>query len=341
MSESQPESHQISGRLLVPAVRCLREQGVPPEALLDEVRIPREAISDPDIRVEGLAMFEFLKLAADRSDDPAFGLHAGQWLRPGDMGLLEYLIRMSATPDEISQKLGKYHRLAGNLQPDIEREGNRVVCRLPPPSIVDPPPIVEEYNLSFWSKLARTIQGTDMRPVEVMFTHQRTPYAAEAEEVFGAPVKFGCARNGLVYELEVLATGIAPVDSGLRRAIGARADEALAALGDQHTATDRVRAQIRAQLRGDGVSAELIAKALGMSARTLRRRLEEEGESFQDLRDAERKEQAMDHARETQLSISEIAYLLGFAETSAFHRAFKRWTGMTPAQYRNDQGNPG
>jgi len=73
-----------------------------------------------------------------------------------------------------------------------------------------------------------------------------------------------------------------------------------------------------------------------MSPRTLRRRLESEGTSFQTLRDAVRKESALEHIRETELALSEIAYLLGFGETSAFHRAFRRWTGETPAQYRRD-----
>ena len=95
-------------------------------------------------------------------------------------------------------------------------------------------------------------------------------------------------------------------------------------------------AQLRNQLRGDEVTADSVAKALGMSARTLRRRLEAENTTFQELRDALRKGRALEHMRESQLTISEIAYLLGFGETSAFHRAFRRWTGKTPAQYRRE-----
>ncbi|MEE2897095.1 MAG: AraC family transcriptional regulator [Gemmatimonadota bacterium] len=341
MSDSDPTPGHVSARLLVPAIRCLRETGIEPEALLAEARIPKEGISDPDVRITGDAIIRFLVLAVERSGDPAFGLHAGQCLHPGDIGLLEYLVRMSVTPGEIVQTLTRYHRLAGNLQPQIERDGDHIVCHLPLPEPESLPPVVEEYNLSFWAKLARAIQNDDLRPVAVMFTHAKTAYADEAERVFGAPVRFECAKNGLVFEPESLATLVTPVDPGLSRAVAERADEALSALDSAKSISDRVCAKIRLRLRGDGVTAESIAKTLGMSPRTLRRRLEGEGTSFQDLRDAVRKERAVEHIRETELAISEIAYLLGFGETSAFHRAFRRWTGKTPAQYRRDLASSG
>lgn len=339
-SSSQPgKPGHVSARLLIPAIRCLREGGIGPEPLASEARVPEEALSDPDVRISGEAMFTFLTLAMESSKDPAFGLHAGQQLRPGDMGLLEYLVRTAASPEEIGKKLSKYYRLAGNLQPEIEPGDEGVVVRLPITGAFRPPPVVEEYNLSFWAKLANTIRGDDSRPLAVMFTHEKVAYAEEIERVLGAPARFDCVKNGLLYAPNVLSSLLSPVDVGLSRAIGERADEALAALGSTHSVVDRVRAQIRKQLRGDSVTADTVAKEIGMSARTLRRRLEAEKTTFQDLREAERKQRALEHMREAQLSISEIAYLLGFAEPSAFHRAFRRWTGMTPAQYREAE-NP-
>lgn len=336
MSNSSTQTFEISARLLVPAIRLLRESDISPEGLAVEAGAPKEATVDPDVRISPNVLFDFLALAVERTGDPAFGLHAGQHLRPGDIGLLEYLVRMSTSSEEIVQKLAKYHRLAGSHQPQIERVGDTVVCHLPLPEDVSFPPVVEEYNLSFWTKLARTLQHDDLRPLEVLFTHAKTSYAAEAERVFGAPVRFDCPRNGLVFSPDTIETLVVPVDPGLHRAVGERADEALAALGTEQSLRERVRGQIRHQLRGDGVTADSVAKALGMSPRTLRRRLEKEGASFLDLRDAEREQRALEHMRETQLTITEISYLLGFAEASAFHRAFRRWTGKTPAQHRRD-----
>lgn len=334
MSDAPVARGHVSARLLVPAIRYLRERDVEPSPLLDRASVPEEALSDPDLRIDSDAVRTFLLLALEHSGDAAFGLHAGQWLRPGDFGLLEYLVQMSVSPDEIYQKLSRYHRLAGNLQPEIERDGDNIVCHLPLPGAL--PPVVEEYNLSFWTKLARTIQGGHLRLLAVRFTHEQPTYATEAEEVFGAPVHFSCRKNGLVFAPEAWVVPVVSVDAGLSRAVNERADEALAALGSRHSLADRVRAQVRHQLRGDGVTAESVAKALGMSPRTLRRRLEEEGVRFQDLRDAVRKERALEHMGEANLALSEIAYLLGFADTSAFHRAFRRWTGKTPTQYRQD-----
>jgi AraC-like DNA-binding protein len=323
----------------VPVVRYLQDLHVDAGPLLREVGLPPEVTSDPDIRVSSEAMRDLLSLAAEGCGDPAFGLHAGQRLRPGDIGLLEYLVRMSGSTQEIAQKLVKYHQLAGNLPPQIEQDGANVVCHLPLPEAESTPAVLEEYNLSFWAKLARVVRGDELRPIEVRFTHEEPAYAEEAERVFGAPVRFRCRRNGLVFARESLA-GLVPVDEGLRRAVGERADEALEALESHPSTGDRVRAQLRRKLRGDSVTADSVATALRMSPRTLRRRLEGEGTSFQELRDVLRKERALEHMAEPQLAASEVAFLLGFGETSACHRAFRRWTGKTPAQYRRELREP-
>src|SRR5262245_31021407 len=108
-SSQKPEPRQVSGRLLVPAVRYLEERGVDARALFREVGLPPEVISDPDLRISSEAIRDLLALAVARSGDPAFGLHAGQRLRPGDLGLLEYLVRTSTSSEEIAQKLIRYH----------------------------------------------------------------------------------------------------------------------------------------------------------------------------------------------------------------------------------------
>jgi AraC-like DNA-binding protein len=328
-------TRRVSARLLAPVVRYLAELGVEAGSLFREAGLPQETISDPDTRVSSHAMRDLLVLAAQRCNDPAFGLHAGQRLRPGDLGLLEYLVRTSASSQEIAHKLVRYHELAGNLAPQIEQDGDTLVCHLPVPESEHHPPVVEEYNLSFWAKLARAVRDDALRPLEVRFTHEEPAYAKDAALIFGAPVRFDCERNGLVFARESLV-GVAPVDEGLRRAVIDRADEALTALGSHCSTGDRVRAQLRVRLLDDGATADSIARMLSMSARTLRRRLSDEGTRFQDLRDAVRRERALECISQEQLAISEIAYLLGFGETSAFHRAFRRWTGKTPAQYRRE-----
>lgn len=317
-------------------VRLLRDLGEEPAHILAEAGVSVKALVDPDLRISADGLRGVLVLATERLGDPTFALQAGQCLRPGDIGLLEYLIRTSSSLVEIGAKLGQYHRLAGDLLPEIEADTDRIVCRLPPAGPERHAPIVEEYNLSFWAKLARMIQDESLRPSQVQLTGPVPAYADSAERIFGAPVRFACPENGLVFDRNAIAAIAIPVDEGLRRAVGERAAQALAALGPDAITSDRVRAQIQHQLRGDGVSAESVARALCMSPRTLRRRLEAEGTSFQALRDAVRRGRALEHMGDSQLSISEIAFLLGFAETTAFHRAFRRWTGKTPNQYRGE-----
>ena len=105
-------------------------------------------------------------------------------------------------------------------------------------------------------------------------------------------------------------------------------------LEEQRTTSDKVRELVATQLSQGDVGMQSVARKLAMSVATLRRRLEEEGGSFSEIVDGVRAELARRYLGERERAISEVAFLLGFAETPSFYKAFKRWTGVTPAEYR-------
>jgi AraC-like DNA-binding protein len=152
---------------------------------------------------------------------------------------------------------------------------------------------------------------------------------------FGAPVTFDVPLTQIVYPSSTVEIASATSDAGLARILGRHADELLARQGGRTRWSGRVRDAIVAQLRDGDVQIDSVAAAMALSARTLQRRLREEGTSFEAVLDETRFALAGSYLRDPTLAVAEIAWLVGYAEIAAFYRAFRRWTGSTPAAYRS------
>jgi len=158
--------------------------------------------------------------------------------------------------------------------------------------------------------------------------------AAEHARIFGSPIRFDSGSCQLVFAAATLNLKIAKADQGLLAVLDRHAEELLARYPRRDILVDRVRRAIRDELNGGNPSLDRVAAQIGLGPRTLQRRLREQGTSHQDLLDQMRRDLAMKYLTEPQIAICEVAYLLGFSESSALHRAFKRWTGMTPSEFR-------
>src|SRR5262249_30331159 len=147
-------------------------------------------------------------------------------------------------------------------------------------------------------------------------------------------LEFAAEANGLVLSHAVLGLPILTSDPPLLSLLDQHAEQSLAARASPSRLLGRVRQSVRDNLRRESPSLETIAAALKMSPRTLQRRLGEEGASFQQLVDSVREELARVHVGQGKMTLAEIAFELGYAEQSAFLRAFKRWTGLTPTEFK-------
>ncbi|MFP2961699.1 helix-turn-helix domain-containing protein [Myxococcus sp. 1LA] len=179
-----------------------------------------------------------------------------------------------------------------------------------------------------------TETSVDLVPLEVSFHHAAPPDIAEHRRVFRCEPRFEQPYNGVSVAREALETPLLKADSGLSAVLERHTRELLAKLPQVEGFVERVRAHAAEGLPNGGATNEAIAKRLHMSVRTLNRRMRDEGTSLQDVVDTLRRELALRYLEERRLAIPEVAYLLGFSEASAFHRAFRRWTGTTPAEHR-------
>jgi AraC-like DNA-binding protein len=191
-----------------------------------------------------------------------------------------------------------------------------------------------EFSLAEMTAGIRKVVGQPAwAPLEVRLGHPRPPSIATHEAFFCAPVVFGAARPEILTRASDLRLPMLRADRMLARFLERHAEELLAKIADAPDELTAVKRVIIEEL-SRGAREESVAARLAMGVRTLRRHLKDRGRSFRALVDEVRRELAERHLEEGRLDIGEISDLLGFSEPSAFHRAFRRWTGTAPQRFR-------
>ncbi|MGK4003234.1 AraC family transcriptional regulator ligand-binding domain-containing protein [Sorangium sp. So ce1036] len=268
----------------------------------------------------------------DRAAGPLLSLRAARKLPPGSLDLLDYLAKTSTTGAEAFELLTRYLPLladAGRVWTEADRRSFRVRHAAPGGL-----PSLAELLLGLIVDRARTMFGPAFAPRLIRFAHAPSAAVSAYEEVLGAPVRFGGGLDELIFDRDIVRAKVESHDPALRSILVAQAEAALSRLDVRGTVAhdDELVAAFRHALAlaldaGDPSLAR-IGESFGMSARTLQRRLSaarvSHRELLQELR-LERARQALGDAR-----LKEVSHELGYSSPSAFHRAFKRWTGLTP-----------
>lgn len=278
--------------------------------------------------------------------DPAFGLHFAASVKPGTYGALGYAVMSCDTLGEALQLVPRYGQLVLDLGAPsvrIEQQGDEVGLIWEPEAALQPFPWAPEHAgfraladaiLGGWYRYGCWIINQCKAPSRV---ETRAPVPAEPalwSAFFSAPVTFGAGRYALWFPRDYLGLPLSQADRALHQAMRQEADALLAAL----TASDWVQqvANTLAQRLPHGEAVlEVVAQRLATSPRTLQRRLTEGGLSFQQVLNDTRRRLAERYLAEPQWSVLDVALLLGYAEQSAFTRAFRAWTGTTPAAWRS------
>ncbi len=294
-------------------------------------------LKDRDARMAYDAWIEMWRLAAEMTGDPALGILAVENLEPGVFGVIDYVSRCSSTLGEGIERSYRYYPIIHDVaRPSLETQGDRCIWSYNLLGGLRYPRVLAEYALACWLVTCRQGLQDPFDPLEVHFVHNQTVNLVEYERFFRAPVKLGMERDALVIAAVDLDRPLTGAKEGLCQILDQYAQQLLQKLPANKRFSDRVREIIASELAGGDPSADCIAQKLHMSPRTLRRRLNEEGLNHRMLLEQMRKDLASLYLNEKGLAVSEAAFLLGFADASAFHKAFKRWTGRTPVEYRRD-----
>jgi len=327
----------ISGRGVRFALSILEAGGLPVDDLLRGAGLDPAVVADPDARLPHPAVRAFSEAAVKATGDPTFGLHVAEKVRPAVFDALGYVFRSSRTLGDGLRRLAVYHRFVADvLTLRIETAGDH--ARLTVESS-DPDHLtrtVSEFLLATLTRGARVETGrADLDPVAVEFTFAEPEDVSEHRRFFRAPLQFAQPFNALVLHASDLDRPLVHAEPELREVLERRVREVIARLPAIDTIAAQARAALGEELKGGKPTAAEVGRRLGLSERSLHRRLSEEGTSFRALLHELRRTLSERYIREG-ISINETAFLLGYSEASAFHRGFRKWTGRTPASYRRE-----
>ncbi len=323
---------------LVPVPSALLDRlmrlGVDVDQLLRAAGVARSRFQPSKAR---LTTSEFFALwgGLEQSNAAAdLGLRLGASAQPHQYDVVFSAALHSATLGEALHKLARYKRLVCPEQVVIDVSGGEAKIRFewllaetsPPPLLID---------ATFSGTLALARRGTEQpvvpRRIELMRSARDE---ALFQQFFGCELRFGAPADLLVLDAVALAEPFVTYNSELQAVLVSGLEEQLSARAQEHSLTEDVRAALRHNMSGERPTLDKIAKVLGMSSRTLQRRLEDAGATYQNLLDEVRRESARRLLTKTDMDAEEVAFLLGFEEYNSFTRAFQAWEGVTPKQWR-------
>ncbi len=325
---------KVSVRLLWP---FLRIAGGDPRArdVLNGAELGPRTLGDAEARLLHQASLDLLRRAIETLPDPALGLRAGYELDGADLGAVERAARHAPTVGDCLELTIRHLSLfVEAARAAVTIHGDTAVLTLRTAEDATGLDAADDFVVAACVAFLRRNVPDYRPPLEVRVAHARPSYAAEYQRVLGTPVTFDAAENAVVFPKEWLERRMPCANAELLAVFEHQARRALTELGQQYGAAGLVRQAVSGQFEAGSVSMHDTARRLAMSVATLRRRLGDEGTTFADLVDELRRQRAYEHLREPHLTVSEVAFRVGFSGVVTFGRAFKRWSGLTPTEFR-------
>lgn len=326
-----PKALGIAARL---AYAEAKRAGVTVAPLLDRAGFSRRQIEDSSVRLSVADQVTFLNLVADATRDDLLGFHLAKRCELRATGLFYYVLASSATLTDVFQRATRFSSMVneGAAQRFIDGRSIGVAVNYTGVSRHQ-----DRHQVEFWfasmMRLLRELTGVRLAAQRVRVSHTRTRGAREISAYFGCAVEFGAGADEMLFARKVGSLPIVNADPYLNRLLVGLCEEAVA---KRSPARGTIRAQVEnaiATLLPHGnARANTVAKGLGLSQRTLARRLTQERTTFSDLLNGMRRDLANRYLADETLSISQIAWLLGYHDIGAFSHAFKRWTGSAPRE---------
>jgi len=334
--EIVPEPITVSVTVLTQMFLYLSSLRVDIDAFLRSLGVDPETVKAPDTRLPIETYLLIQDQAAEFTHDPYFGLHMGEFAEAGSWSILGYLMMNCKTLGEAFEKSGRYSRIIGNLiTARVELRLNKIkVIFFTPPHAPKMSRHCFESTFASSVRMMRTLTGVHLSPLEVTFIYPQPVSTAEYERVFCCPVLFGRKENSFTIDWSIVNTPILMANPGLLQHFEQYAQDFLAELDRQNEHTRAVTKIILSRLDDEKLSIDKISKEMSVSVRTLQKRLEEEGVVFSELYKDIRERLAKKYLHEN-YTVEQITYLLGFSEPSVFRKAFKKWSGVTPKEYRD------
>ncbi|HSW14322.1 MAG TPA: AraC family transcriptional regulator [Solimonas sp.] len=315
--------------------RALDRAGLDSAALFAEAGVDLAALDDPNARYPLEQTTRLWGLCVRASGDPAFGLLVASQVTPTTFHALGYALTASTTLREAFERMVRYFRIvtdAVDLELSEQGDDLRFLIR-PLPGPVQPAPESIDAFISLFIRFCRSQLGSNFSPRRISLRRAPPADTSGYARVLRCPLQFAAADNAIWFPRDAFDRRMADANPELAR----HNDEIVLrylARHDRENLRARVRAALTTLLPTGVPTAEKVADALHLSLRSLQRKLAEEGSSYETLLNDTRRELALSYLQDRRYSVGEITFLLGFTDASSFTRAFRRWQGCSPTQFR-------
>ena len=318
------------------AIARLKSAGVPVVPLLRRVGLTPEVIADPEERLSVRSQIALLDEAAIALQDDCLGFTLARDFDPRALGLLYYVMASSQTLGDALKRVARYSQTTNEALVVRYREGNRLIIDL---SYSGVPRHSDRHQIEFCMfavlRICRVLTGQNLVPQHFSIAHHRSEGTAEMARFVGTKVEFGADTDEIALNSNARALPVIHADHHLNDLLLKYCEVALA---DRGAGISQLRTRVENAIssvlpHGRALVGD-VARSLGMSERTLTRKLSDEGFNFTEIVQQLRRDLADRYLDDPKLHVSKIAWLLGFREVSAFTHACKRWTGKTPSQMR-------
>lgn len=327
----------VAGPYLQPLLKAAAARGVDTGALAVAAGLPAGTLATLPETLPVEAYVRLLDAGARLADDPHFGLHVGECVELGAYNVYGLILLSCRDFGQALQQTLRFEGLAHDLgRSALRLDGGmaeyRWDCAVPGAG--------RHLAESVFAGIQVTggwLAGRPLPQAEIAFTHAMPEDCTEHRRLFGEKISFGAPANTARFDASLLSWPVRNADVGLYPVLQQHAEqllkEKLRAQGDTGI-VEQLRDVIVRNLAQDRVRLAMIAEEMNITQRTLQRKLNEAGVTFQQVLDQTRHELALDYLKRERLSLAEIAFLLGYQEQSSFCHAFKEWTGLNPGAYR-------
>lgn len=303
---------------------------------LSTVGIPSSVRADPTVLVTVPQFVEVLEVASRAQSDNCLGLHIGERMRAPDLGVLGYAIKHAATLELLLHTYVNYFAVyAYGMDMRMQIDDNRVsvIIHLADSTIIARQQDSELALAFLHTVIKDNLQG-DWRIQEVHFEHEKPADISEHHRIFNAPLCFNKPFNAIIFDKMLLSRPLKEADQRIFPLLQRHLDSIMEERAEENDLVLRVSNIIAKSLSIRAPSLSEVAEKVGVPSWTLQRRLRDEGLLYRQLVLNTRRRVALSYIKDTSIPLTEVAFLLGYSETSAFSRAFRRWTGQAPIDYR-------
>jgi AraC-like DNA-binding protein len=324
--------NSVLGTSVKAICRALDAAGCNGPALLAEAGIDLKDLDGPDSRCPLVKTARLWRIALAATGDPAFGVKLAKHYKHTTFHALGYGLTASSTLKEAFERVQRYsHVVSDVVEYRFFARGSDYHFLIEP--ALDVPFECIDALVGVYLRMCRSLIGREYSPLSVEVRRPRPAVVEDFEAEWRAPLRFGAEQNRLIFDKESIER---PLDSGnpeLARQSDEISVQYLTRI-ERHNIEANVREILTRRLQDSEPSQDDVAAILNMSARTLQRKLAESGTTFKELLDETRHTLALAYLSTARHSVNEITHLLGFSCNSSFTRAFRRWTGLSPSDWR-------